>query len=399
MKLSIAIQAVMILSLSPTCHAQGGFLENVFGSFGAEPSAARQGGNNGSNGNGNGNNGNGNGNGNAKSFSVKAKDCKGSKCTIDTSALDINDDVESISFELTGSGHTTKCKKVERGNSGKAAKWVGKCDGGGSANLVQRGTNSKGEALLYGSVVDLDTKDICRFTPDAEGNNGAICTPAADYPAEAEAKSVVEEEQVVVVDDDGRLRKLVADPSKKPSSSFLPKTFGLKGSVPVINMKNQTRRGLLDDSGGNLDILVVWTKTSECKNSNLGAGCTTTITTNNNMLGLIDAAIAETNEAYINSGVETSLRLVHAYRDPDYSEAAGFNAALDAITYKNDGDMDDVHQKRTEYGADIVALIIDNTQCKFCRAFIRCMYTAVRVLSLIPRPFGRLRYRLDRTSY
>ena len=72
----------------------------------------------------------------------------------------------------------------------------------------------------------------------------------------------------------------------------------------------------------------------------------------------------ETNTAYELSGIETELVLVHAYRDPDYEEVASnaFNHALDAITYKNDGIMDDVHSKRNTYGADLVVMIIDDRQ-------------------------------------
>ena len=76
--------------------------------------------------------------------------------------------------------------------------------------------------------------------------------------------------------------------------------------------------------------------------------------------------IAETNTAYTGSGVTTKLRLVHAYREGNYVEASAnaFSAALNAITGKSDGVMDDVHAKRDQYGADIVALIIhDNQYC------------------------------------
>ncbi len=72
----------------------------------------------------------------------------------------------------------------------------------------------------------------------------------------------------------------------------------------------------------------------------------------------------ETNTAYELSGIETELVLVHAYRDPDYEEAASdaFGNALDDITSTNDGIMDDVHSKRNTYGADLVAMIIDDRQ-------------------------------------
>ena len=67
--------------------------------------------------------------------------------------------------------------------------------------------------------------------------------------------------------------------------------------------------------------------------------------------------VFETNTAFDNSGVSAELRLVHAYREETYDESAGASAALEAITFTTDGEMDDVHAKRAEVGADLVALI------------------------------------------
>ena len=110
--------------------------------------------------------------------------------------------------------------------------------------------------------------------------------------------------------------------------------------------------------------MVVWTKRSECKKSGLDPDCSLTDVTENNMRGLIDLAIAETNTAYNLSGVTTQLRLVHAYREPNYVEAAtdAFVTALQNIQSSSDGVMDDLHEKRDVYGADIVAMIIDGAQ-------------------------------------
>ncbi len=110
--------------------------------------------------------------------------------------------------------------------------------------------------------------------------------------------------------------------------------------------------------------MVVWTKKAECAKSGLGAGCSLSAVTENNMRGLIDLAIAETNTAYDSSGVTAQLRLVHAYRDPNYVESASnaFGMALGSITSTNDGIMDDVHDKRDTYSADIVAMIIADPQ-------------------------------------
>ena len=82
------------------------------------------------------------------------------------------------------------------------------------------------------------------------------------------------------------------------------------------------------------------------------------------MEALVDLAVAETNSAYSLSGINTQLRLVHMYRNEDYVEVSGdaFGHALDAIRAKNDGILDEVHLKRDFYGADIVAILIDDSQ-------------------------------------
>lgn len=110
--------------------------------------------------------------------------------------------------------------------------------------------------------------------------------------------------------------------------------------------------------------MVVWTKRAECKKSGLAAECTLTSTTENNMRGLIDLAIAETNTALALSGVAMQLHLVHAYREPVYIEntSNAFGSALSSIRSKDDGILDDVHVMRSMHGADIVAMIIDGEE-------------------------------------
>lgn len=108
--------------------------------------------------------------------------------------------------------------------------------------------------------------------------------------------------------------------------------------------------------------MVVWTKMAECKNSGLAAGCNPTDVTENNMRGLIDLAVAETNTAFYLSGVTAALRLVHAYREPQYVESDYsdiFGSTLSFLRNMNDGVMDGVHGLRDMHGADIVAMILD----------------------------------------
>jgi hypothetical protein len=119
-----------------------------------------------------------------------------------------------------------------------------------------------------------------------------------------------------------------------------------------------SRRQLYDDLGGNVDVLVVWTKKAECNNAGLPLGCTLTEATENKMRGLIDLAVAETNTAFELSGMFASLRLVHAYRDSDYIESNDIKASLKDVTGTGDGFLDGVHVKRALYGADVVQLIV-----------------------------------------
>lgn len=81
------------------------------------------------------------------------------------------------------------------------------------------------------------------------------------------------------------------------------------------------------------------------------------------MRGMINLAVAETNGAYNYSGVGMQLRLVHAFREPTYQEASidAYSTALHQITDPSDGVMDYIAATRSEYGADLVAMIIDDS--------------------------------------
>ena len=71
----------------------------------------------------------------------------------------------------------------------------------------------------------------------------------------------------------------------------------------------------------------------------------------------IDLMIAETNAAYVASGVDLGLRLVGA-EHVDYTEASHPATDHDALELGEDG-LDHVHDWRDAIGADIVALLTD----------------------------------------
>jgi hypothetical protein len=120
-----------------------------------------------------------------------------------------------------------------------------------------------------------------------------ICTPAANFPPEADPQEGIEEVQVVKGEDGGMHYLGMTNPINKPSS-FLPRSSGLKGSA-----SNQTRHSLLDDIGGNMDILVLWMKPAEYRNSGLSSSCSVDAASEANMLSLVNAVIEEMNVAMI----------------------------------------------------------------------------------------------------
>jgi hypothetical protein len=72
---------------------------------------------------------------------------------------------------------------------------------------------------------------------------------------------------------------------------------------------------------------------------------------------LIVQAVAETNQAYANSGINQRINLVSSMRT-GYTESGDTSTDLSRLTDTDDGYMDEVHNLRDSIGADQVALLI-----------------------------------------
>ena len=109
-----------------------------------------------------------------------------------------------------------------------------------------------------------------------------------------------------------------------------------------------TAPGAGDADGSVIDVAVFYTPAAR-----RAEGGTTAIE------ALIDLMIAETNQAYADSGVIQRVRLVS--RDAvDYSEAPTSSDDLRALRFM-DGAMDEIHAIRNRDGADLVHLILDRS--------------------------------------
>jgi len=76
--------------------------------------------------------------------------------------------------------------------------------------------------------------------------------------------------------------------------------------------------------------------------------------------GLIQTAISETNQSYENSDVSVKLYLIHSVQ-VNYTESGSFQTDLNRFEGTADGYMDEIHDLRDQYAADVCVLIINNS--------------------------------------
>ena len=246
-------------------------------------------------------------------------------------------------------------------NNGNA--WFGEDESGSlqTMNLVTR------NGLTVGSFITGDI--IHQISTASDGSLRVLSTPENEFP-ETHFRNVAEPEtHEGIIEGDGHEnifknvdffagdRKLTATTSS--SKLIVPATVsnGLLRGTPIDQRKLNT--------GSSIDVMILWTKEAECRNAGGSSGCNTVDENSRaSMEALAELAILETNTAYLNSGIDIVLRLVHMYRDENYVEASSnaYNVALDDLTTKGDGVLDDAHDKRDYYGADIVAMLIDDGQ-------------------------------------
>ncbi|MBD0319899.1 MAG: hypothetical protein ICV87_06185, partial [Gemmatimonadetes bacterium] len=81
-----------------------------------------------------------------------------------------------------------------------------------------------------------------------------------------------------------------------------------------------------------------------------------------NIASKIQLAVDETNQSYVNSGVAINMVNVHTAQ-VTYNEARrSFTQHLSALRSSTDGIMDNVHTLRDTYGADMVMLVVNDSE-------------------------------------
>ena len=142
----------------------------------------------------------------------------------------------------------------------------------------------------------------------------------------------------------GRVEIREVDPSKLPP-----------GGEPLVPPPSALRSEPATEAAANgqdekvIDVLVVYTPAAREE-----AGGRPEIET------IIDLWVVETNQAYVDSGVDQAIHLVHA-EEVDYTERGSLFEDLGALG-DQDGAMDNVFEMRDRFGADLVSLVTEPGQ-------------------------------------
>ena len=247
--------------------------------------------------------------------------------------------------------------------------WYGEDDDGSSFNYVQ-----DKEGNMQGSIVDMAKDAVMQFVIE-DGIPVVIITKSSDFGPEVHPN---EYEHGYVEDQkdgghqhhnhDHHERMLHTKPQQSHENAKLSNegkesqndhVVIAPNSLMSIVPQNMRSRSLYDDSGGNIDIVVVWTRDAECRHFGLPTDCTPNRLTYIGMQNLVKLAVEETNTAYDLSGVDTKLLVVHGYRHPTLDEKT-YSQFGNILTDLKNGKIPGVFESRERYGGDLVSLIIND---------------------------------------
>ena len=248
--------------------------------------------------------------------------------------------------------------------SGKT--YVGSSDDGKThVTLVPSNSIDKANSnAFFASVTNDVTGAVHSIGPDANGDMIVTERMQEDYGPELDPVDEFdedEEEPRALLDDrlakshTSDLRVEAASASATNQLKSLGDNFLTENADNDRDDSSHGDRAL--QSTAIIDVLVLWTSNAECRNSGRNRGCSRTSTTENNIRGLINLAVQETNVAYDQSGVFAELQLVHASHTAYVEDSSNaFSNGLSDLR-----DMNEAIVKREQFGADVVALIIDDS--------------------------------------
>ena len=281
------------------------------------------------------------------------------KRSVNVDDLPLNcDDSSSINIQLPGGkvltfDKDTNIRRLQSLHSHHDHHFRGQS----GSNTFEYIRSSVDKSKIVGTIRDFDEHKVYQVKVNAQGEEVVRVIDEKNIPKELEPMDRGEEQR----------RRAAELPTKKKNlktnalrGTSLGQTFDSQVAAALEKKSQQKGRDL--QARSTIDVMVLWTVNAECDSvdgNNDGDTCNPNGTTERLMRDLIDLAVAETNTALDNSRVNAELRLVHAYRETSWTEQ-GMGAALNAISEPADGKLDDIYKYRSQYGADMVAIITDD---------------------------------------
>jgi len=139
-------------------------------------------------------------------------------------------------------------------------------------------------------------------------------------------------------------------------------------NISLIDEGGTLRRDLQEyqDDGSTIDIMCIYTREAVC-NEAIGQKLCDVEKYQYIIKDKCQLAVAETNTAYKESGADIRLRIVYSGPlNSDYSESFNFCSMTQDMSTSFIQTFKEVRQKRDEYGADLVALVVDNNNYCGC---------------------------------
>ena len=134
---------------------------------------------------------------------------------------------------------------------------------------------------------------------------------------------------------------------------------GQSDYVPVFTPTIDLLPGSQADDGSTIDVMVLYTNTAAAATANIAA--------------LVQLGVDETNQSYLNSGINQRIRLVHKAQ-VNYAETGSLcgssSSDLSRLQGKTDGYLDNIHSWRDTYAADIVSLWVESGDACGCGYFM-----------------------------
>ncbi|HLM68001.1 MAG TPA: M12 family metallo-peptidase [Longimicrobium sp.] len=140
------------------------------------------------------------------------------------------------------------------------------------------------------------------------------------------------------------------DQNKLPPEHTADNPAGVLDTPPPADfLSSMTQDGTVGTSAlSTLNVLVVYTASAAAATSNISS--------------LIQLAVDETNVSYVNSGININMVRVHTAQ-VTYNEAGrSFSQHVSALRSTTDGIMDNVHTLRNTYAADVVVLVVNDSE-------------------------------------